>query len=260
MQDLKITSVQCDLVWENKQENLNRFDVIFDKIHSTDLVVLPEMFNTGFSMRSKELAEEFKNSESIQWLVSKAKQKKVAIYTTLMIKENSKFFNRGVFVFPDGEITHYDKIKLFSMSGENKSFTPGSEATIVTYKGWKIKLQICYDLRFPEIARNYPKNGDSQYDLIIYTANWPAKRISHWEVLLQARAIENQSYVLGVNRIGIDGNELHYSGNSRLIDANGEKDTVALDIENCTTFCLSHSELEDLRSKLPFLNDSIALN
>jgi predicted amidohydrolase len=173
-----------------------------------------------------------------------------------MVKEAGLFYNRGVFVKPNGQVETYDKRKAFGLGGEDVVFTPGTTETIVDYKGWKINLQICYDLRFPELIRNrVEQNGLAAYDVLLYVANWPDKRTTHWTTLLQARAIENQCFVLGVNRVGTDGNNLSYSGASAAYDGLGQTITFMNDQEGMHSFVLSPKELSDLRRSLPFLKD-----
>ena len=254
MQDLKVTLVQANQIWEDKDANFSNYLRLIDLINEPiDLVVFPEMFDTGFSM-NVELAEEWNSNTSVKFLVDLAVKKQFAIYTSLMIKDNNHFYNRGVFIFPSGQISFYDKRKSFGLGGEDKFYTAGETETIVTYKDWKINLQICYDLRFPEIARNYEIDGKPKYDLLLYVANWPAKRVEHWKTLLKARAIENQSYVIGVNRIGEDANGLSYSGDSSCFDPLGNSQ-CQLENESIYTNTLSELTLNNTRTSLPFLKD-----
>jgi predicted amidohydrolase len=257
MQDLNVTLVQIDQIWEDKQANLSKYHEVFSKLNSTDLIVLPEMFHTGFSMNVSELAEEWKKSSGLNFLKNWATKLNSAFYTSLIIQDDKNFFNRGVFVFPDGSIEFYDKRKSFGLGGEDQFYKAGNQEKIVEYKGWKINLQICYDLRFPELIRNrLEKNHEPAYDVLIYVANWPEKRIAHWNALLRARAIENQCYVLAVNRVGKDGNNLVYSGNSSIIDALGENLAESnLEIETISTKNLSKNNLLEIRKNLPFLKD-----
>lgn len=257
MQDLKVVLVQADQKWEDKLSNLTHFEGLLSEIEDADLIVLPEMFHTGFSMNTVELAEETSNSIGIDWLQKIAKQKQSAIYTSLIIKENGSYFNRGIFVYPDEELKFYNKIKLFGLAGEDNYYSPGKERVIVEYKGWKIQLQICYDLRFPEISRNFidVSNQLPAYDVLVYIANWPEKRKSHWQTLLRARAIENQSYVIGVNRVGIDGKGLNYSGNSNVIDALGNESFNLDNQESISIILLKKEDLKEVRLNLPFLKD-----
>lgn len=254
MRDLKTTLVQADQVWENVQANLDHYESLLVDVDSTDLIVLPEMFQTAFSMNTS-LAETM-DGTSVSWLKQMASKKDCAIYTSLMISENNTLYNRGVFVFPSGEINIYNKRKTFGLANENDYFTAGNEEQIVSWRGWNIQLQICYDLRFPEIVRNrVDENGEAAYDLVLYVANWPEKRAAHWNALLKARAIENQSYVVGVNRVGKDGNDYSYSGDSKSINALGVETSLALSTESCETHVINKAELNKIREMLPFLCD-----
>ena len=254
MQDLKVTLVQANQIWEDKYANFSNYLCLIESINEpTDLVVFPEMFDTGFSM-NVDLAEDWNSNSSVVFLVDLAVKKQFAIYTSLMVKHNNHFYNRGVFVFPSGQISFYDKRKSFGLGGEDKFYTAGETETIVMYKDWKINLQICYDLRFPEIARNYELNGIPKYDLLLYVANWPAKRSEHWKTLLKARAIENQSHIIGVNRIGEDANGLIYSGDSSCFDPLGNI-YCHLENESIFTTTLSEFTLNNTRTSLPFLKD-----
>lgn len=257
MQDLNVTLIQCKQFWEDKTVNLAHFDSLLESVSNTDLILLPEMFHTGFSMNPSFLAESMDNSMALNWLVKTAKKKNSAIYTSFIAKENDKFFNRGIFMFPDGKFEVYDKRKLFSLAGEHDVFTAGTKEIIVEYLGWKIQLQICYDLRFPEIARNrWVSNENPAYDVLLYVANWPEKRALHWKTLLAARAIENQCFVVGLNRVGQDGKMLNYSGNSTIIDALGNQLVTIEDaqesIENIT---LNKEKLNEVRKQLSFIKD-----
>lgn len=257
MQDLNITLVQLDQIWEDKEANFSKYENVFNTIGSTDLIVLPEMFHTGFTMNVQELAEDWNNSEGLNFLKKWAKNLNNAFYTSLIIEEKGIFRNRGVFVYPDGKVEYYDKRKSFGLGGEDRFYTAGDREKIVKFKGWKINLQICYDLRFPELIRNRLKTNDEPaYDLLVYVANWPEKRITHWDTLLKARAIENQCFVVGVNRVGKDGNELDYSGNTIAINALGAILTECQSgIENFLNVDLSYQQLLDTRKNLPFLKD-----
>jgi omega-amidase len=218
-QDLKIALVQQDLVWENKIENLQKFDQLISKIKEPiDLVLLPEMFSTGFTMRADMFAETM-DGNSVSLMKKWANEKHVAVAGSLIIKEGDKYYNRFVWVEPNGKFQTYDKAHLFRMGEEQLHFSKGLNRIIINYKGWKIAPFICYDLRFPVWIRK-TKNFD--YDLLLFSANWPERRKLHWNLLLQARAIENQSYVAAVNRIGIDGNGLNHSGDSQVINPLGE--------------------------------------
>ncbi|MBL1280900.1 MAG: nitrilase family protein [Fluviicola sp.] len=253
MQDLKVSLVQANQIWEDKTANFTNYLRLLKDVQ-TDLIILPEMFNTGFSMNVEILGEEWSTSPSIQWLKELAAHHQAAVYTSLIIKDEDKFYNRGVFVHPSGKINSYDKRKSFSLAKEDLFFTEGVKEVIVEYKEWKIQLQICFDLRFPEIVRNELDNDNlPKYDLILYIANWPEKRISHWDSLLTARAIENQSYVAGVNRIGTDENNLDYCGHSTAISALGSELLSKNDAESVKTIVLSSESLKKVRKTLPFL-------
>lgn len=256
MQDLKVVLVQANQMWEDKEGNCRNFDRLLADIEKVDLIVLPEMFHTGFSMNPSFLAETMDDSSGLTWLRMKAKEKNAAFYTSLIISDKGNYYNRGVFVYPTGEVSTYDKRKCFGLAGEDKVFTAGQKQTIVEFRGWKIQLQICYDLRFPEISRNkINSNLLPNYDVLIYVANWPEKRRSHWQTLLTARAIENQSYVVGVNRVGTDGKGLIYSGDSMVSDAIGQIENLTPNNEEIRQFILSINNLKQIRSDLPFLKD-----
>jgi predicted amidohydrolase len=255
MQDLEVVLIQANQLWENKVGNLENYSYLLSNIDTCDLIVLPEMFHTGFTMNVEEFGEDMENSEGINWLKKIASEKNSAIYTSLIIKENKVFYNRGVFIYPNGKVESYDKRKSFGLAGEDKYFTAGTEKKIVEYKGWKIQLQICYDLRFPEIVRNkIESNLLPTYDVLIYVANWPEKRNLHWKTLLRARAIENQCYVIGVNRVGVDGKELSYSGDSVVIDALGNENGCTPSSENLLKIKLQKEDLDKIRHDLPFLH------
>ena len=256
MQDLRITLVQANQVWEDKNANLAHYEMLLRSVTETDLILLPEMFQTGFSMNTSGLAEPAATGKSIAWLKEQAKSKNAAFYTSLIVEEHGKYFNRGVFAEPSGAITYYDKQKLFGMAEESKYFTAGEKEVIVNYLGWKINLQICYDLRFPENIRNGELDGEPVYDLLLYVANWPERRIHHWASLLPARAIENQCYVAGVNRVGTDNLGLSYNGQSKLFNLLGEELSNLSDSESVITCSISYAEQQQLREKLPFLKDS----
>lgn len=256
MQDLRITFVQANQIWEDKTANLSHYEELLKSVGETDLILFPEMFQTGFSMNTKVLAEKMEDSSSISWLKQQAKEKNAACYTSLIIEENGNYYNRGVFVEPNSNITCYDKRKLFGMAEESIHFTAGTKEVIVDYLGWKINLQICYDLRFPENCRNGEIDGTPIYDLLLYVANWPERRIHHWSTLISARAIENQCYVAALNRVGSDNLGLSYIGQSKLINLLGEELSNLSDLESVITHSVSYLELVQLRGKLPFLKDS----
>ena len=255
MQDLKVSLIQVNQVWEDRKANIDMFASLIEALTDTDLIVLPEMFHTSFSM-NVTLAEHWEDNAVIHQLKSWTSQSQAAIYTSMMVEDQGVFYNRGVFVSPIGEVTHYDKRKSFGLGGEDKVFTQGEHEQIVEYKGWKINLQICYDLRFPELIRNRIVSDDiAAYDLLLYVANWPTKRVLHWTTLLKARAIENQCYVVGVNRVGTDGNNLSYPGASAVYNGLGETGIEMNDQEGISTHVLSYESLQNLRINLPFLKD-----
>ena len=217
MQDLTITLIQTELFWENISANLTAFDKKIDAIEEkTDLIILPEMFTTGFSMNAAKLAETM-DGVTVSWILSKSNTRDVDIMGSIIIVENGSYYNRLLWAKPDGTLLTYDKKHLFRMTGEHMVFTPGGKFLTGTLNGWKLRPFICYDMRFPIWNRNI----DNQYDIAIYIANWPESRASHWKLLMPARAVENQSYVIGVNRVGKDGNGHTYSGDSSIIDPTG---------------------------------------
>jgi predicted amidohydrolase len=250
MQDLKVSIIQSDLVWKDVQSNLASFEFDIDQINeNTDLIVLPEMFNTGFVVDPEDVAEDM-NGISLQWLKKQAQKKQAVICSSLIIQENKNYYNRLIWMNPNGSFQFYNKRHLFSLGGEHHKFTGGAENLIVELKGWKIKLLVCYDLRFPVWAKNNYINGVYDYDMLIYIANWPASRRDPWMSLLKARAIENQAYVIGVNRIGTDGTGLAHAGDSNIYDAKGKKLVQHLgDTEFAETVMLSKSVLDNFREK-----------
>lgn len=278
MSHLTFTIIQTYLHWEDKAANLQMLEhKISSMQHATQIIVLPEMFNTGFSMKPEEFAEDM-NGPTIQWMKRIAAEKKVIITGSVMMKETDEngqvlFYNRLIWMLPNGECGIYDKRHLFAYADEDKHYTAGTKRLIASVNGWKINLQVCYDLRFPVWARQTPqristsldtesKSFDSaqdlapEYDVLIYVANWPEKRIHAWKTLLMARAIENQCYVIGVNRTGKDGNDFYYSGNSMVADAMGEVLYEKEHEEDVYTITLSKEKLQDIRTKLPFLKDA----
>lgn len=256
MHNLNITLLQADQYWEDKARNLAHYEDLLEQVGPTDLILLPEMFHTGFSMNTSALAETMNDSPGINWLRKQAEKKQAAFYTSLIILENGHYYNRGVFIEPNGHITCYDKRKLFGMADESEHYTCGNKEVIVSYKNWNINLQICYDLRFPENIRNRETEGKARYDLLLYVANWPERRVAHWSALLPARAIENQCYVAGVNRVGTDNHGHHYNGESAVINLLGEKISNHSHSECIIQVVIDYSELTNLRTRLPFLKDA----
>jgi omega-amidase len=242
---MKIIGLNLDISWKNKEENFQQIEKELQN-EEADLFLLPEMFSTGFCMDAAEVSD--KNQESLEFLKKMAKEKDAAFCGSAPVEENGKFYNRMYFVAPDLKTYFYDKRHLFSFSGEDKVYTPGQERVIVNYKGFRILLQVCYDLRFPVFARN---NDD--YDVMLYVANWPEKRVEAWEHLLKARAIENLSFVFGLNRIGTDGNNLFYKESSHCFFADGKE--ISEKQGNIVTAELNLEELKDFRNHFQFLND-----
>lgn len=248
---LSVTLVQSHLHWENSVANRQHFTKIFENLSAkTDLIVLPEMFTTGFSMNAKALAEP-KQGSTLEWMQSEAKKYNVAITGSVIIQDNGLFFNRLFFVFPDGNSEHYDKKHTFTLANEHKTYTAGRNKLIVNYKGWKLCPLICYDLRFPVWARN-----TEEYDVLLFVANWPKVRITAWDTLLKARAIENMSYCIGVNRVGLDGNGYEYNGHSAVYNGLGALiSTPDFEKDFTQTVILDKKNLQEQREKLQFLND-----
>ena len=248
--DLQISIIQTDIVWENAAENRR---LLSEKIASLkgkqQIILLPETFSTGFSMQAEKLAESM-DGVTVNWMKEEAVKSRCILAGSLIIKENEQYYNRLLWVLPNGEIAHYDKRHLFSYAGENIDFEPGQKRMIAQVNGWKICLQICYDLRFPVWARN-----TDDYDILLYVANWPERRNYVWETLLMARAIENMSFVIGVNRVGMDGNGHQYIGNSSIYSPLGELISKETDSEKIINYTFQHSIIEECRNKFPFLND-----
>jgi len=250
---LETALIQSHLAWENPVQNRVSFE---QKIHSidkkVDLILLPEMFTTGFTMNAVEYAEAM-DGETVQWMKKMAKSKQSAIAGSLIIRESDCLYNRFLFVEPSGEIHQYDKHQLFTLAKEQEVFTAGSEEVIINYQGWKIKPQICYDLRFPVWARN-----TSEYDLLLYVASWPKLRVNAWDTLLKARAIENMCYCIGVNRVGLDGVGFEYNGHSQVYDVLGEPllEDDLIEKEVVLFASLSKDHIIETRNKLPFLADA----
>lgn len=254
MSQLTISIVQPDIIWENPSANLAMYDTHLQTIYpTTDLLVLPEMFNTGFTMNAAAFAEP-ENGETMNWLQRWAKKLNTAIACSLIIAEKEKYYNRLIFMLPDGTYSHYDKRHLFRMGGEHEIYTAGQNRLLVAYKGWKIAPFVCYDLRFPVWSRRHAQKYP--YDLLIYTANWPARRADAWAQLLIARAIENQSYTIGVNRVGNDGKGIFHNGRSAVIDPKGK---VLWTQENQTaiqSMVLNKADLDTFRTEFPAWADA----
>lgn len=251
MQDLKIALVQTELIWQNAEQNRNQF---LEKINTlkeqVDIIVLPEMFTTGFSMQPQKNAETMQG-ETVKWMQKLALEKQIAIAGSVIILEKEKYYNRFLFVHPSGEINQYDKRHLFTLAGEDEIYTSGKEKLLVNYKEWEICPLICYDLRFPVWSRNV-----ENYDVLLFVANWPKPRINAWNTLLRARAIENMCYTIGVNRIGTDANNLEYNGHSAAYNCLGEKiSTNNEDMAFIEVVSLNKNHTSEVRRKLNFLND-----
>lgn len=247
---LKIAWIQTDLVWENPEVNRQRLTEKITEISSAvDLIVLPELFTTGFTMNAQAVAETMQG-DTIAWLKQMAKAKNCAFTGSLVIAEQANFYNRLVFVFPNGDVKTYDKRHLFTLAGEDKVYTSGRDKLIIDYKGFKICPLICYDLRFPVFSRN-----TENYDLLLYVANWPSPRITAWDALLKARAIENCCYVVGVNRLGIDANALDYPGHSQAIDFAGNLLYDSASKAEEAVVEIGKKELLAFRTRFAFLDD-----
>lgn len=248
---LKIALIQADLVWENPPKNRNNFKKkIASIVEDVDVIVLPEMFSTGFTMHAEKVAEPM-DGITVNWMKQLASKKNTAIVGSLVIKEHNKFYNRLLFVSPLGQITHYNKRHTFTLVGEEKTYTAGKNKVVIDYKGWKICPLICYDLRFPVWARNI-----EDYDVLLYVANWPTPRIFAWDALLKARAIENMSYCIGVNRVGVDGVNSQYSGHSAVYNVLGETLTaIQPNEEHIEIVTLEKRHISAYRNTFKFLND-----
>lgn len=271
MPTLTITTIQTDIFWENKAANLQNLEEKINAVGGkTELVILPEMFSTGFSMQASLLAETM-DGETIMWMKEIAARNKIILTGSLIIKEEEQYYNRLIWMLPNGQYGYYDKRHLFGLGNENDYYARGNKRLIASVKGWRINLLVCYDLRFPVWSRNkiitdwpnavnpeteeIPSVQRPEYDVLIYVANWPEKRSHAWKTLLCARAIENQCYVIGVNRVGKDGHFVHHSGNSLVIDPMGEVLYHLADEEEVSTITLQKEKLEEVRSRLPFWKD-----
>lgn len=252
MSNLKITTFQAYLFWENIDKNLQNLTLRLSAIREkTDLIVLPEMFSTGFSMNPEKLAEEM-NGKTMQWMQVQAHKYECVITGSIIVREQGKFYNRLIWMRPDGSFETYDKRHLFGFADEDKHYTPGNKKLFVELNGWKICPVICYDLRFPVWLRN----RNAEYDMLLVVANWPERRSLHWRTLIPARAVENQSYVVAVNRVGHDGNEIYHSGDSMCIDPNGKVVYYKPNDEDLYTFSINLEEVQKSRKLHPFLQDA----
>lgn len=258
MPPLTFTLIQTNLTWEDKAANLAMLHKkIMGITGKTEVVVLPEMFSTGFSMKPALFAETMQG-QTVRWMRETAATKRVILTGSVIIEEEGSYYNRLIWMLPNGEYGYYDKRHLFAYAGEDRHYKAGSKRLIAQVKGWKLNLLVCYDLRFPVWARQSPPtafNNSSEYDVLLYVANWPERRIHAWRTLLQARAIENQSYVIGLNRAGYDGNEIYHNGNSMVIDPLGEILYEKQHDEDIFTITLQKERLDEVRSKFPFWKD-----
>lgn len=251
-EQLHITLVQPDIVWEDKPANLLQYERIIAGINGPKhIVALPEMFSTGFSMAPERLAEPM-DGQTVKWMADMAVKNRCILTGSLIIEEDGRYYNRMLWVQPDGNVYVYDKRHLFAYAKEDKHYCRGEKRLIAQVNGWRINLQVCYDLRFPVWARN---QGD-EYDVLLYVANWPEQRSLAWKTLLQARAIENMCYVVGVNRVGVDGKDNHYTGDSSVFGPLGEKIWQSSNEAACYTVTLEKQVLHKVRENLPFLNDA----
>lgn len=249
-EQLKVSILQSNIFWEDKLANLKYFEKKIDKISQTDLIVLPEMFTTGFTMNPEPLAETM-DGKTVNWMLDLASEKKSLIVGSVIIEDDSYYYNRLIAAFPNGTLQYYDKRHLFTLANEHQHYTAGTDQLLINYKGWKIFPLICYDLRFPVWARN-----TVNYDVLIYIASWPKIRIAAWDTLLKARAIENMCYTIGVNRVGVDDNQFEYPGHSVILDAFGNEIlTTKENQEEIGSVILDKNSLIDVRNKLQFLND-----
>ena len=270
MSTLTITTIQSSLHWEDKQANLAMFEKkILGIAEKTEIVILPEMFSTGFSMKPEQLADTMEG-ETVAWMQKVAAQKRIVLTGSVIIEEEGHYFNRLIWMLPNGQFGFYDKRHLFAYANEHEHYMPGQKRLIASVKGWKINLIVCYDLRFPiwcRQSRTAIVQGDPteeelmepiapEYDLLICVANWPERRNHAWKTLLQARAIENQAYVVGVNRVGNDGNNIYHSGDTMIADAMGQVLYTREHEDDIFTITLKKDALEEVRQKLPFLEDA----
>jgi omega-amidase len=260
MSTLTITTIQTALHWEDKLANLSMLEEKINGIkQKTEIVVLPEMFSTGFSMKPTLLAEKMEGP-TVDWMKRMAASQKIIITGSVIIEEEGQYFNRLIWMLPNGQYGTYDKRHRFAYAGEDEHYACGTKRLIASVKGWKVNLQVCYDLRFPVWSRQtQPINADAaelEYDLLIYVANWPERRHHAWKSLLIARAIENQTYVVGLNRVGNDGNQIYHSGDSMVIDPLGETLYHKQHEEDVYTITLQKDKLEEMRTRFPFWKDA----
>ncbi|AHF16280.1 carbon-nitrogen hydrolase [Niabella soli DSM 19437] len=259
MMSLQISLIQTDLHWEDKAANRAMLEQKIESIPHTQVVVLPEMFSTGFSMQPALLAETMEGP-TVQWMKEVATKNKIILTGSLIIKEADAYYNRLIWMLPNGQYGTYDKRHLFAFANEDAQYTPGNKRLITSVNGWKLHMQVCYDLRFPVWARQSPPKDEdareTEYDVLVNVANWPQRRSLAWKTLLQARAIENQCFVVGVNRVGTDGKGIYHSGDSMVIDPLGEILYHKTDEEDIFTITLHKTKLDEVRTKFPFLRDA----
>lgn len=268
MSSLTLSLIQADLHWEDKNANRRLLEEKIDALSQpAEIVVLPEMFSTGFSMRPEVLAETM-DGPTLDWMKKVAARKKIILTGSLIIQEDGNYYNRLIWMLPNGQFGYYDKRHRFAYAGENEHYTAGNKRLVASVKGWRVLLLVCYDLRFPVWSRQQPQPAPDEraagspdassleYDLIIYVANWPERRSHAWKTLLQARAIENQCYVAGVNRVGDDGNQIYHGGDSMIIDPLGEVLAHESRVEALITRTLTKERLEEVRSRFPFWKDA----
>ena len=249
--ELNIVAIQANLTWGNPEKNRLYFEQVINKLTlNTNLVVLPEMFSTGFTMKPSSVSETM-NGTTVSWMINMAKTHDIGIIGSMVIQENNQYFNRAIFVHPSGSLEIYDKRHLFSLAGEDRQYTPGTNRIVIQFKGWRICPFVCYDLRFPVWSRN-----TDNYDVLLFMANWPIPRIDAWDTLLKARAIENLSYCIGVNRIGEDENGYQYNGHTSAYNFLGEKVASTSEGKEDLLYCkISKTKLHEFRQKLNFLKD-----
>lgn len=253
MSKLQLTLVQANLVWENKEANRRQLDdLVSGIVMPNELIVFPEMFTTGFSMRPELFAEKDGN-ETLAWLKQLSAKKNMVVCGSLMFEENGAYYNRFIWMQPNGLYAHYNKSHLFSIGEENKNYSPGGHKTIIQHNGWRIMPVVCYDLRFPVWLR---RTANEDYDLMLVVANWPDRRIEHWKALLIARAIENQCYVVAVNRVGMDGNGVNHPGDSMVINPKGEVILHIKEIEQATQATIDLQEVKAWREAFPAWKDA----
>lgn len=258
MSTITVTTIQSNLRWEDKAANLAMFEKKINSIEEEkEIVVLPEMFSTGFSMNPEKLAETMEG-ETVRWMKRVAAENNIILTGSVIIKESEAYYNRLIWMLPNGQYGQYDKRHRFAYAGEDDKYTAGDKRLIASVKGWKINLLVCYDLRFPVWSRQatLPAETGLEYDVLIYVANWPERRNIAWKTLLVARAIENQCYVVGVNRVGNDGNNIYHSGDSMIVDPLGEILYHTSDEEDIFTITLDKTHLQNVREKFPFWKDA----